>query len=562
MTKLRGEYDDSQTQLFDALAQQEAVLGSSHSADDVVALDELDRLRRQVSGLSAQRAQLQQQVRALQEHQQQQQQQQQEPQKKQQEQHWSQGGELGEGVAPSQGDAGSSDVAGPGHGMLSPRSAVMGAARDAERQQARADLETAFARLREAEHQNRLLDSRVNIAEAQAARLQAEVARRPAPEHHAEVSAAVAALATLLGKQLEQEGWQASAAQAAVSALASDPSQLQSQLQERVLKLSDALGAAGREAEAARVERDAAMQQVEALRAELTAAHSLVQQLEGDLALAAACSSAGGWAGGGERGGIVGDDDGGPSKFSGPASAAELAAVFADSATATSSEGGPGAVDAGNLLPVVVRQRDRFAARVAELEESCGQQQARATELQGSLDKLTADNVELVKQIRYLKHRQLASAAGGAGGGAPGEPRATIIRVDSAGVAQQEAKAARYSCGPLAFEVASRRRRQQLTVRGGESLGLDMGHGGAEAKYAQQYERSVNPFADFQKAEVEGRVRNLKLHDRVMFAAGSLIAGSSMARIALFAYLVLLHVFVMVTTYSRALSSGTHCTTN
>jgi hypothetical protein len=47
-------------------------------------------------------------------------------------------------------------------------------------------------------------------------------------------------------------------------------------------------------------------------------------------------------------------------------------------------------------------------------------------------------------------------------------------------------------------------------------------------------------------------VRALKLHDRVMFATGSLIAGSAGARAALFAYVLLLHGFVMALVYSRA----------
>lgn len=170
--------------------------------------------------------------------------------------------------------------------------------------------------------------------------------------------------------------------------------------------------------------------------------------------------------------------------------------------------------------------------------------QARITELSTSNQKLTADNVSLVEKLRYLKQRQLTGGGGAAGMGGGG---ATVIRVDSAGVQEQENKAARYSCGPLAFEVAGRRRRQQM---GRMEAIADMG--GPEARYAHQYERAINPFADFQKAEVEGRVRNLKLHDRVMFATGSLIAGSSLARAALFLYLVLLHMFVMVVTYRNA----------
>ncbi|KAI8464491.1 MAG: CASP C terminal-domain-containing protein [Monoraphidium minutum] len=551
VVRLRGEYESSQTQLFDALARQEAA-GGQHpgAADDVAALDELDRLRRQVAALSAQREELQRRAEAL----------------TAEQAAWqrSRGGEEQGGAGPAAGEGqeqGSGTGAGdeaPGHGLLSPRSSMLGAARDAERQQVRAELEGALSRLREAEHQARLLESRVAIAEAQAERLAAEVARRPLPEQHAEATAAVAALSALLGKQLEQEGWESGAAQAAVAAVAADSGQLHGQLQERVRKMADALAAAGRASDAARGERDAAARDAERARGELSEARAMVQQLEEDLAVAASLGGGDGAAGGALRSSSSAlPPDLAAAVLTESALAAAGAEPRSDAASVTSGDGGgggPGGDASAPLLAVVVRQRDRLAGRISALEDECGRLRARADEAAAGSTKLSSDNVELVKQIRYLKARTLSAPLGGVGGGGGGgEPRATVIRVDSAGVATQEAKAARYSCGPVAFELAGRRR------RGPAAHGPDLAPadaGGAEARYAPAYERAVNPFADFQRAEAEGRVRALKLHDRALLAAGGLIVGSPAARGALAAYLAALHGFVMLLIYTRA---SPHC---
>jgi hypothetical protein len=489
LAKLREDYDASQTQLFDALAKQEEANGVARTDDHAAALDEIDQLRRQVAGLSAQRVRLQQQVQQLSDQLQQ----------------------YAEG--PAQQD---DDEAGEGsgveaqspqrqHGLLSPRSSVLGAARDAERLQARTELDSALARLRQAEHQMRLLESRANLAESQASRLQSEVQRRPAPEQYAEATAAVAALSALVGRQLEQEGWEAGAAQAAVTALAVDPGHLPAQLQERVSKLSDALATAGRTTDALRGERDAALQELQQVQSTLKEAQDAVRQLEQDLVVASAC------------GGISRDEAAVARAGSAADSGGDLSAAILEcnsqrlmgraAASADSNDDGDRGGAAGGdgtsssqLLSVVVRQRDRFQRRMLDLEEECGRLQQHAAELNSGSERLAADNVELVKQIRFLKTRQLAASAGaggGAGGGGGGSSGAgaTIIRVDSLGVQHVESKAARYSCGPVAFELAGRRKRQQA----GQVANLaSAAVGGAEARYAPHYERAVNPFADFQ----------------------------------------------------------------
>jgi predicted nuclease with TOPRIM domain len=517
LAKLRGEYEASQSQLFDTLAALEQARGAAHNADEVAAaLDEVDRLTRQAVGLAAQRDALQRQV---------------ERQREQRDHEQlaspSAANAAGKSLERTASSAGSDFSHG---GLLSPR--VGTAARDTERHHARGELEAALSRVREAEHQGRLLQSRLEVAEAQAARLQAEVQRRPSPEQHSEAVAAVAALSSLLGRQLEQEGWEQGAAAAAVAGLAADPGLLQSQLQERVSKLADALTSATREAEGLRSQRDAARQRVDEAEAQLAEAREAARQLEADLQLAAAGPvEALGSGGGGDQGG---------------AASQGLNTASMDAPTSPTAEG-----DGAPMLSVVVRQRDRFAARVAGLEEECSALQARVASLAGQGERLTRDNVELVEQIRYLKHRQVAGGGGGGGGGRAAA--ATVIRVDSSGVQQQEAKAARYACGPIAFDV----RRRGQGDGGGGALAAEAGS--AEAAYTQHYQRALNPFADFKRSEVEGRVRGMKLHDRLMLAAGGAIAGSPAARAAVFGYLVLVHVYIMAVLYARASPSAAGC---
>jgi hypothetical protein len=541
LAKLRSDYEASQTQLVETLSRLDAVQGAAHAAEDMEALDEADRLRRQMEQLSSQRAALQAHVEQLRKEREQQQQQQQ-----QQQQHVHE-------LTEQEGSAGSSSAA-AAHGVLSPRAGAFGVVRDTERLQVRA--EEAAAQLRDLEHQNRLLESRVRVAEAQVTRLLAEVERRPTAKQHGEAVAAVSALSSLLGRQLEAEGWEGSAATAAVAALTADPGQLQSQLQERASRLSDALTAAGREAESLKAERNAAQRAASQAAAQLAEARAAIVQLEADLAVATAAAGADGSrnaaginGGNGSSEALPNLEDAGVPPSALMRSASGAAAVAAD---ASSSGGG--------LLSVVVRQRDRFAARIEGLEEEAAQARAQAALLTSQVERLTADNVALVGQIRYLKQQQVGNSAvvgvgGRAAGLAGGSTGATVIRVDSAGVVQAEAKAARYSCGPVAFEVAGRRRRQRATVAA--AAGGHETAAGPEARYVHHYERALNPFANFKSAEAESRVRALRLHDRLLYAAGSIIADSAAARAGVFLYLLLLHAYIMLMLYARASPTNT-----
>lgn len=558
LAKLRGEHEASQAALFDALARNEAAASTGAVEEQLAAaLDELDRARAHAAAVASQRDALQGQVAELtarvEQHEERQRREQQ-----QQEQDQEQDAEGGD-ADPTLHDGLLSTRSSGGSAILSP------AAREAERLQARANLDSALSRLRDAEHQARLLATRAETAESQAARLQAELDRRPTREAHAEAVSTAETLSALLGRQLEAEGFEGAAAATLVSSVVSDPGRLPFALQERVTKLTAALADASRGADELRAERDAARQQAAAVQAQLAEARAATAQLEADLAVAASTTALGG-------GGVSGAAATGAGASADAVEHVSLKNIAmpssVDGASAGAAGGGTGGdcgsgnvgADGAVLLPVVLRQRDRLSARVAELEEERGRLEARASELTGANERLTADNVRLVEQIRFVKARQVAGGGGeggglgvGAGGGGAAGG-ATIIRVDGAGAPLPDHKAARYSCGPVSFELAAgRRRKQQQQGQGLSSVGAV---GAAEARYLPAYERGLDPWSSFRAQEAEGRVRNMRLHERAMFAAGSVIVGSPLARLGLLLYVALLHAYVVFVVYARA---APHC---
>eukprot|EP00232_Nephroselmis_pyriformis_P006625 CAMPEP_0182876246 /NCGR_PEP_ID=MMETSP0034_2-20130328/14035_1 /TAXON_ID=156128 /ORGANISM="Nephroselmis pyriformis, Strain CCMP717" /LENGTH=82 /DNA_ID=CAMNT_0025009021 /DNA_START=9 /DNA_END=253 /DNA_ORIENTATION=- len=55
------------------------------------------------------------------------------------------------------------------------------------------------------------------------------------------------------------------------------------------------------------------------------------------------------------------------------------------------------------MVEIVCGQRERFRARVLELEEQAAQHQEAAGRTEAALQAATADNVKLYEKIRYLQ---------------------------------------------------------------------------------------------------------------------------------------------------------------
>ncbi|KAF8071287.1 CHX17 [Scenedesmus sp. PABB004] len=573
---LRGDLEASQSALFELQEQRAAAAGGASTAE-ALAVEEAERLAAELAQLRRERDQLQRQL-----------EQQQREQSQQQEQQ-----SQAEGAAAQGGDGGGSQ-----HGRQEAALAAL-----------QAQLDAAQEATCEQQHQAAMLDAKLTAAEGRAERLTAELARRPAASAVAEMTEQLAALSALVGQQLVVEGWAEEQAAAAVLA-AAKPGELELLLQvgaagqpgapagsclasrcrgpaglapaerppagwrgaqERCRKLEVAASASKAEAAAASAAVRAAEEAAGELQAQLEASQQLVLQLEADvLAMSAGAAAAGQGAAAGRPGAQQEPPGAAASSAAGGAAgslggALEPQGLDAElhrlvSLGGAGSEPGTAAAAAGAdaerpaadaLLAAVTAQRDRFRARLGQLEGEAGGLQA---ELKAARDRAAAlerDNVALVEKLRFTeRYKQQGGAGGGAGGGGSAGT-VTVVRVDGAGVVVPgdasvygaaapgaDRKAGRYRCGPLSLELGS-------GGAGGQRTSARAPPGGPESRYVDEYEARLNPFAEFQHSEAEARLRGLRMHDKVLLAGGRLLAGSCAARAGVAAYAVLLHAFVL-----------------
>jgi homeobox protein cut-like len=177
-------------------------------------------------------------------------------------------------------------------------------------------------------------------------------------------------------------------------------------LQERCAKLERALQAAKSEAAAVSESASAAASDTQALQQQLQQSQQLVKQLETDL-LALSSSHNNSTSGSGAKalaaaGGLEGIvAPGGHESGMGSPSASNAAAAAA-AAAGTGAGGSPGDGEASAaVLQAVSAQRDRFKARMTELEGEQAQLTTRLQQAAAQVATVTRDNVGLVEKIRY-----------------------------------------------------------------------------------------------------------------------------------------------------------------
>ncbi|PSC73915.1 Transcription factor CCAAT displacement CDP1 [Micractinium conductrix] len=170
------------------------------------------------------------------------------------------------------------------------------------------------------------------------------------------------------------------------------------------------------------------------------------------------------------------------------------AAAAAAGATDGGQEGAGGAGREGEspMVAVLCSQRDRFRARALEVEAHLATLGQELKRVRADAEAMRADNLALVERLKFVQGYQ----GGGGGGGA--------------------------------------RRNAADDLEAGAVVG----------RYLQQYEQSINPFADFKAREREARRKQLPLQDKAMLAVGSLISGSGAARTAIFCYAMALHAVI------------------
>ncbi|GIL82817.1 hypothetical protein Vretimale_8189 [Volvox reticuliferus] len=222
-----------------------------------------------------------------------------------------------------------------------------------------------------------------------------------------------------------------------------------------------------------RQEADAALVHAAELEAQLAEQVALVRQLEEDL-LASRAAEARLAAGAGAI------------APGGSASSPNVAGLV------TSASGDTDDGDA-SMVRVLCAQRDRFRARVHDLEEELTRLRAELAATKSAAAAAKADNIALVERLRYVHSRTTAVGDGKAGKGADVEVGAEV-----------------------------------------------------ERRYGKIYDEGINPFREFKEQQKERQKSAMGLVDRAMYMLSQLVYGNSAARMFAFLYLALMHALVFV----------------
>ncbi|KAL6758283.1 CASP C terminal-domain-containing protein [Haematococcus lacustris] len=230
---------------------------------------------------------------------------------------------------------------------------------------------------------------------------------------------------------------------------------------------------------------EASAAQVAELEANLAARQALVDRLEEDLVASRRAAMGPGkprGSGGAALSGLLKGDDQGPGARAGRGGGVE------------EEEEEEGSGDS-SMIRVVCSQRDRFRAKVLELEEELSRVRAELAATKSQAATAKADNIALVERLRYVHSFKAQQRTGaGAGAGTTGDMEA-----------------------------------------GAE----------AERRYGRLYEERLNPFKEFQGEQRDKQRSKLHVADQLMFMFGQLVFGSQGARLGTFAYLVVLHLLVV-----------------
>lgn len=195
--------------------------------------------------------------------------------------------------------------------------------------------------------------------------------------------------------------------------------------QERCTKLERALQAAKSETAASSQAAATSAAEVEALQQQLLQSQQLVKQLEADLvALSSRSSGAigvlpGAALGLSMHGGVTDSLTGLEDLALAPSAAGVDAAAAAGCGSAAAAEGASASGGDAAVLQAVTGQRDRFKARIGELEAEQAQMTTRLQQAAAQVDTVTKDNVALVEKIRWVVG-QAGRQEGGADGGQSG----------------------------------------------------------------------------------------------------------------------------------------------
>ncbi|KAK6002025.1 hypothetical protein QM012_002515 [Aureobasidium pullulans] len=182
--------------------------------------------------------------------------------------------------------------------------------------------------------------------------------------------------------------------------------------------------------------------------------------------------------------------------------------------TSTSSPRGldslrPEAPNAG-ILPMVTAQRDRFKAKIRELETNLQEQYTLVSSLRSEIASLQKDNLSLYEKSRYVNSY---NTKGGATSGYSSTNPSTIT--------------------------------------------IDRSNPGTDARYKSAYENSISPFAAFRSKETSRAFQRLSLPERAVLQASRLVLATRTSRNMFAVWVVGLHLLVFVMLFSMGGGSDT-----
>ncbi|KAJ1962558.1 hypothetical protein GGI12_002577 [Dipsacomyces acuminosporus] len=187
-----------------------------------------------------------------------------------------------------------------------------------------------------------------------------------------------------------------------------------------------------------------------------------------------------------------------------------------------SSTANGNATGSDGLLAIVTGQRDRFRQRNIELEDELRVQGSSVNELRRQVEQVKQDNLRLYEEIKYLRSYTASSSSTSNG--------RTILGTDTSVISM-----------PSKFSSIN---------SSSKMIDMDTSVG---AKYKGMYEESLNPFNVFHRRETSRRVRSMGLIDRLIYMFSNFVMGHRKARLALLAYVALLHLLVLITLYRSVL---------
>ncbi|KAG9736331.1 hypothetical protein KCU59_g9989, partial [Aureobasidium melanogenum] len=162
----------------------------------------------------------------------------------------------------------------------------------------------------------------------------------------------------------------------------------------------------------------------------------------------------------------------------------------------------PEAPNAG-ILPMVTAQRDRFKAKIRELETNLQEQYTIVSSLRSEIASLQKDNLSLYEKSRYVNSY---NTKGGATSGYSSTNPSTIT--------------------------------------------IDRSNPGTDARYKSAYENSISPFAAFRSKESSRAFQRLSLPERAVLQASRLVLATRTSRNMFAVWVVGLHLLVFVMLFS------------